>query len=220
MPAAKKSSASKNSASKAKKQSKPKKTTKSTAPKTPVVAEPEPVVVEAAPVEVAPVEAPAATTSQPTELETLFANYNKKLTELRALEASLISDFKKLQKATVRHLKELSKKNKKRKLTDSQKKARAPSGFAKPTKISDQLCKFLDVKVGTEMARTEVTKHLTTYIKKNNLQDQDNKRKILPDTALRKLLNVTESDEVTYFNLQKYMKVHFPLSKANLSASA
>ena len=223
MPAAKKSSASKNSASKAKKQSKPKKATKSTAPKTPVVAEPvvvETAPVETAPVETAPVEAPAASTSQPTELETLFANYNKKLTELRALEASLISDFKKLQKATVRHLKELSKKNKKRKLTDSQKKARAPSGFAKPTKISDQLCKFLDVKVGTEMARTEVTKHLTTYIKENNLQDQENKRKILPDSALRKLLNVTETDEVTYFNLQKYMKVHFPLSKANLSASA
>jgi chromatin remodeling complex protein RSC6 len=225
-PSASKASASKASASKAKKQSKPKKPTKAVAAKTPVETTPPPVettpppVETAAPVEVPPVEEPTVSTSQPTELDTLFANYNKQLTELRALEASLVSDFKKLQKATARHLKELSKKNKKRKLTDSQKKARAPSGFAKPTKISDQLCEFLNVKVGSEMARTEVTKHLTTYIKDNNLQDQANKRKILPDTALRNLLNVTDSDEVTYFNLQKYMKVHFPLSKANLAAAA
>ena len=62
------------------------------------------------------------------------------------------------------------------------------------------------------MARTEVTKFLTEYISENNLQDKANKRKILPDTPLKKLLNVTSKDEVTYFNLQKYMKVHFPKS--------
>ena len=124
------------------------------------------------------VEAPSSETQ--ITLETLFSNYNKKLSELRALEASLISDFKKLQKATMKHLKEMSKKNKKRKLTDEEKKKRAPSGFAKPTKISEELCKFLGMKKGTEIARTEVTKHLTTYIKTNKLQDESNKRKILP----------------------------------------
>ena len=108
----------------------------------------------------------------------------------------------------MRHLKEMSKKNKKRKLTDEEKKKRAPSGFAKPTQISEELCKFLGKKKGTEMARTEVTKHLTTYIKDNKLQDESNKRKILPDKALAKLLGVTAKDEVTYFNLQKYMKIH------------
>ena len=70
------------------------------------------------------------------------------------------------------------------------------------------------------MARTEVTKHLTTYIKEHNLQDQANKRKILPDSKLQKLLNVTPSDEVTYFNLQKFMKVHFPKSAASIAAEA
>ena len=64
------------------------------------------------------------------------------------------------------------------------------------------------------MARTEVTKFLTKYISDNNLQDQSNKRKILPDSALKSLLNVGSNDEVTYFNLQKYMKVHFPKSAA------
>ena len=60
------------------------------------------------------------------------------------------------------------------------------------------------------MARTEVTKYLTKYIKEHKLQDESNRRKILPDNSLQKLLNVSSSDEVTYFNLQKYMKVHFP----------
>ena len=68
------------------------------------------------------------------------------------------------------------------------------------------------------MARTEVTKYLTTYIKQHDLQDSANRRKILPDDSLKKLLNVGKEDEVTYFNLQKYMKVHFPKKNVNLSA--
>ena len=62
------------------------------------------------------------------------------------------------------------------------------------------------------MARTEVTKHLTQYIKEHELQDQANKRRIIPDRQLSQLLNVGPEDEVTYFNLQKYMKSHFPKS--------
>ena len=69
------------------------------------------------------------------------------------------------------------------------------------------------------MARTEVTKHLTKYIKAHELQDQANKRIINCDTALAGLLNVKPSDEVTYFNLQRYMKPHFPQSAANLAAA-
>ena len=97
---------------------------------------------------------------------------------------------------------------------------RQPSGFVKPTLVSDELASFLGKPSGCEMARTEVTKHLTTYIKEHNLQDQENKRKILPDSKLQKLLNVTPSDEVTYFNLQKFMKVHFPKSGSAATSSA
>ena len=87
-------------------------------------------------------------------------------------------------------------------------------GFAKPALISKELCTFLGKPSGTEMARTEVTKHLTSYIKEHNLQDQENKRRILPDAALKKLLNLKANDEVTYFNLKKYIKVHFPKPKS------
>ena len=94
---------------------------------------------------------------------------------------------------------------------------RAPSGFAKPILISNELCSFLGHPEGTEMARTEVTKQLTSYIKEHNLQDANNKRNIIPDTKLAQLLKSNPEDQITYFNLQKYMKIHFPKASSNKS---
>tara|TARA_B110000483_G_scaffold221753_1_gene278017 strand:- start:45 stop:359 length:315 start_codon:yes stop_codon:yes gene_type:complete len=89
---------------------------------------------------------------------------------------------------------------------------RAPSGFVKPTKISDELANFLGKEKGFMMARTDVTKEMTNYIRENKLQDKDNGRKIIPDSKLKKLLNIDQSVELTYFNLQKYMSPHFEKS--------
>ena len=86
---------------------------------------------------------------------------------------------------------------------------RSPSGFVKPTRISDELASFLEKPTGTEMARTDVTREINTYIRSNNLQDKQNGRKINPDAKLAKLLKVSKTDELTYFNLQKYMSPHF-----------
>lgn len=84
-----------------------------------------------------------------------------------------------------------------------------PNGFAKPTKISDELCVFLGVAKGTEKSRTEVTREINKYVKAKNLSDPKNKRIIRPDAVLKKLLNSSDKDEVTYFNLQKFLKHHF-----------
>ena len=67
---------------------------------------------------------------------------------------------------------------------------RKPSGFAKPTKISDALCDFLDIARGELMARTEVTREINTYIRAHKLQDPTNGRIIKADNKLRKLLNL------------------------------
>ena len=145
------------------------------------------------------------------------------LGEFKSLYTVITSDLRKLQKNMNKYIRESSKRSRKPKNTDPNRPKRPPSGFAKPSLISKELCMFLGVENGSEMARTEVTKHLTTYIKEHNLQDQENKRKILPDSKLQKLLNVTPTDEVTYFNLQRFMKVHFPKSASALaleSASA
>ena len=86
---------------------------------------------------------------------------------------------------------------------------RRPSGFIAPTKISDELATFLGKPVGTEMARTDVSRLINGYIRVSNLQDPQNGRKINPDAKLRSLLRIGQNDELTYFNLQKYMKHHF-----------
>ncbi len=153
------------------------------------------------------------------QIESDFASLNERLAQFKTMYASITSDLRKLQKNMAKHVKENSRRNRKRKAPAGDKPRRAPSGFAKPALISKELCTFLGKPAGTEMARTEVTKHLTSYIKEHNLQDQANKRKIVPDAALKKLLNVKASDELTYFNLQKYMKVHFP-KPASATASA
>jgi chromatin remodeling complex protein RSC6 len=90
---------------------------------------------------------------------------------------------------------------------------RAPSGFAKPTKVSKELCSFMDKPDGSEIARTEVTKTLINYIKINNLLEEGktSKKRIVPDEKLKQLLglNIDENEELTYFNIQKYMNKHF-----------
>ena len=154
------------------------------------------------------------------QIESDFASLTERLGQFKTMYTSITSDLRKLQKNMAKHVRENSRKKNKRKASSGEKTKRAPSGFAKPALISDELCSFLGKTPGTEMARTEVTKYLTSYIKEHELQDQANKRKILPDAKLKKLLNLQPSDEVTYFNLQKYMKVHFPKSAAAIAAEA
>lgn len=132
--------------------------------------------------------------------------YSAKLQQLVGLLSTLKSDFKTLEKTVSREMKAAQKlANKKRRSTNPRK----PSGFTKATPISEELANFLGKAVGTEMARTEVSKEITKYIKSNNLQDASNGRVIKADAKLSKLLRLGKDDELTFFNLQRYMKVHF-----------
>ena len=87
---------------------------------------------------------------------------------------------------------------------------RKPSGFAVPTLISTELCDFMKRPHGSEVARTEVTQFIIKYIADHELQNPENRKIIRPDESLKQLLGIQEGEEVTYFNLQKYMKHHFP----------
>lgn len=84
-----------------------------------------------------------------------------------------------------------------------------PNGFAKPCKIKVELCDFLGVPHGSEMSRTDVTRGVNAYIKKFNLNKPENKRFIVPDDKLRSLLGVKPTEEVSYFQLQRYLSPHF-----------
>jgi len=139
-------------------------------------------------------------------LAELSLEFSAKLQQMSLGVSSLKSEFRALEKKWARELKASQKQNSKHKRKAGN---RAPSGFVKPTRISDELAKFLDKPSGTEMARTDVTRDVNKYIRANNLQDKENGRKINPDPKLATLLKLKKTDELTYFNLQKYMSHHF-----------
>jgi len=126
-------------------------------------------------------------------------------------------DFKTLEKSVSRELKAAQKISSKRAKRAGN---RQPSGFVKPTRISDELATFLGKTIGTEMARTDVSKEINAYIRANDLQRKDNGRFIVPDQKLTKLLKLTAEDELSYFNLQRFMKPHFIKNEASVSATA
>jgi chromatin remodeling complex protein RSC6 len=92
---------------------------------------------------------------------------------------------------------------------------RKPSGFAKPCKVTNELCAFMKQTEGAEIARTEVTKALITYVKENKLENETNSQIINPDANLKQLLGLEQDNVLTYFNIQKYMNKHFVKSSIN-----
>jgi len=132
--------------------------------------------------------------------------FSAKLQLLTGLFSTVKNDYKTLEKLVAREMKNAQKITQRKRRTNGERK---PSGFIKPTRISDELAEFLGKSVGTEMARTEVSREINAYIHSNFLQDKENGRKINPDAKLAKLLKLNSQDELTYFNLQRYMKHHF-----------
>ena len=157
----------------------------------------------------APVEAAPITNEVVAEVSSVtqkMTEFGAKLQQLNSIFSAVKGDFKTLEKVVTRELKAAMK--------SSAKKAkragnRQPSGFVKPTPISDELAKFLGKSTGTEMARTEVSKEINEYIRTHKLQNPTNGRIILADAKLTALLKLQKDDELSYFNLQRYMKHHF-----------
>ena len=182
-----------------------KKSSKSTASKAvkaaPVVAAP----VAVAPVAAAPVAAVPEAPATPT-LADDFSQLLSELSSLRSALSSVTSQVRALQKKSEREVKAALKASKKRKSKSGNRK---PSGFVKPTAISKELASFLGKDAGVEMARTQVTREINTYIRAHKLQDPQNGRIIRADGKLRKLLKLKKDDELTYFNLQRFMSPHF-----------
>ena len=138
-----------------------------------------------------------------------FATVLEQLVSAQAVLKTLTTTVRQLEKRVARDRKVMQKKMKGRakRVVDPNK---PPSGFAKPGPVSDELRAFLKLGSDELIARTEVTKKITEYCKKHNLQKQEDKRTINVDSALKKLLRLKKGDELTFFNLQKYMKVHYP----------
>lgn len=142
--------------------------------------------------------------------KSMLASIDAQLASLKTLRSQVVLNFK----ADSVDLKVAQKSGGRRRrapaVVDENAPKKAPSGIVKPTNISDEMCTFMGKPTGTLLARTEVTKFITGYIKQHNLQDSVSKRNINPDAKLKSLLAIPDGETLTYFNLQKYMKVHFP----------
>ena len=140
------------------------------------------------------------------EATSIFKDILGNISSLKSQLTALSHQIKLVEKKVNKKIKSLEKENNKNK----NKGNRNPSGFANPTKISKELCEFMKIPNGSEVARTEVTKHIIQYIKDNNLQSKENAKLIAPNNKLKKLLKVKDTDDpLSYFNIQRYMNKHF-----------
>ena len=157
-----------------------------------------------------------ATDATETSISDNFSEFITKFQTMLSSFSSLKTELKNLERKTVKQLKVVQKLNNKKK----RKGTRAPSGFVKPSLISDELAVFLGKDKGSEMARTDVTREINKYIRAHSLQDKDNGRKINPDAPLKALLKIDDEVALTYFNLQRYMGPHLPKQTKTAEASA
>jgi upstream activation factor subunit UAF30 len=165
----------------------------------------EPVAVVSAATDASSTDAPVVPSTE-SAIASQFASITSKLQQVVAFTATLRSELRALERHAVREIRTAQKASaKKRRKVGN----RAPSGFVKPTLISKELSDFLGKSDGAEMARTEVTREINAYIRNNNLQDKENGRRINPDAKLKSLLKLKKGEELTYFNLQRYMSPHF-----------
>jgi chromatin remodeling complex protein RSC6 len=146
-------------------------------------------------------------------IELLFSKLIDQFQDITSVMKTLQTNLNILKKEVLKERKEDKKKiektkNKSKNKADKKSK-KEPSGFANPSPISDDLASFLGLPNNSEVPRTEVTSKLYAYVKEKNLQNPENKKQIIPDEALLKLINPDPSKPVTFFNIQAYIKHHF-----------
>jgi chromatin remodeling complex protein RSC6 len=172
----------------------------------------------------APTPAPAPSTTEGAAVESAPASIGSVVERLREVRTRLANELKEIiadtliaAKAAAKQVKEAGKRKKVKKdvadMTAEEKAAwelrRSKNAFLKPRGLSTELCAFMQLPAGSQRSQTEVTKFVSNYVKTHSCFDPANKRHIIPDGVLSRLLRVTDKDTVTYLNLQSFLKVHF-----------
>jgi upstream activation factor subunit UAF30 len=175
-----------------------------------------------APIEVAPVaieaesKAPVADEIKSVSSEVLLSTIDAKVQQVASGLSLLKNDLKSLRKQIAQDKKvaeKLAKKSskKKRVVVEGEEVKPRNSGFMRPVRISDELASFLGKATGTVMGRQVANDEIRKYVTANNLKETEKGkgRNINPDAKLFALLKLPANEQLTYFNLQKYMKPHF-----------
>jgi len=135
-----------------------------------------------------------------------FVSLLTSLGQIKTFIMTVTSQVKLLEKTVKKEIKH----NKKDTVNKNPVKGnRKPSGFASASPISNELCEFMGKDLGTNIARTDVTRFVCSYIKEHSLTDAMNNKVIKPDTKLKLLLGTDDETVITYFNIQRFMNRHF-----------
>jgi chromatin remodeling complex protein RSC6 len=175
-----------------------------------VVPTPAPAAV-AAPVQAAPVETRSADEVLSSLQETLKTLKSELSSKLAAVSHELVE----VSKAVKRELRNSKRRRKVDPATLSPEERtawearRKNNAFLKMRPLTDEMCTFMGIPAKSQRSQTDVTKFVSSYVKQHSCFDPSFKRRILPDAKLAKLLRTKDKDEVTYLNLQKYLKVHY-----------
>lgn len=161
------------------------------------------------------VEAVADTRSAPELLVALQETLKALGSELTTRVRAAVHDAQEAVKAIKRDARESKKRRKVDPATLSPEERaawesrRLNNAFLKVRPLTDELCAFMGLPAKSQKSQTDVTKFISGYVKSHNCFDPTFKRRILPDNKLGKLLRVKDGQEVTYLNLQSFLKVHF-----------
>ena len=168
--------------------------------------------------EVAPLPAsPATEAAAPASISGVVERLREVRTRFANELKEIIADTLLAAKTAAREVKDAKKKRRVKKdvsqMTPEEKTAwelrRSKNAFLKPRALSADLCSFMKLPAGSQRSQTEVTKFVSNYVKENSCFDPSNKRRIIPDGVLSRLLKVKDTDTVTYLNLQSFLKIHF-----------
>jgi chromatin remodeling complex protein RSC6 len=94
------------------------------------------------------------------------------------------------------------------------------NGFNRKLEVSPELLAFLGLAPGELVSRSNVTKGISVYVTDNGLKHPDNGRVIIMDEKLTKLLNPPPNTQITFLNIQKFLKPHYATAAAPAQAPA
>jgi upstream activation factor subunit UAF30 len=163
------------------------------------------------------VEESATSTTEDNGVESLFNKLVNQFQDLQVVMKTLHTNIKVLQKEVMKERKEHAKKAEK--ASKKTKGTRKPSGIAVPEAISTEVADFLGVPHDTKLSRIQVTSKIFDYVKSNNLQNPASRKEIIPDAKLGALL-LNGDKTVFFFNIQTFLKRHFPTAASATTTTA